>query len=106
MKSIYLSFGIMAITLFGCEKEPKLRLDGVPESVAQLMGDNCFCDPRIGLFKWNEQLFYVHWIAGPACDGIPGIYDDEGNKVEFTQEEHQTFWEEKELVKMIWVCGE
>lgn len=106
MKSIYLALGLIAITLFACDKEPELRLDGVPESVTQHINDNCLCDPRIGLFKWNEQLLYVHWFIGPACNTITSYYDEEGNPVELTADERNVFWEEKELVKMIWVCGE
>src|SRR5690606_25238424 len=105
MKSIYLLIGIAAITLFSCDKDPKLRLEGVPESVTQLISDNCTCDPQIGLFKWDERLFYVHWFIGPACNTIASFFDDQGNPVELTGEERQAFWEEKELVKMIWVCG-
>ncbi|HWL00396.1 MAG TPA: hypothetical protein VNQ55_10630 [Parapedobacter sp.] len=105
MKSIYLLIGIAAITLFSCDKAPQLRLEGVPESVTQLIDDNCFCDPRIGLFKWDGRSFYVHWVSGPACDGITSFFDEQGNPAALTIEEQQTFWEEKELVKMVWVCG-
>lgn len=107
MKSIYLSLGIIAMTLLACDKAPELRLEGVPESVRQhITNDNCTCDPQIGLFRWNERLLYVHWFIGPACNTIPSYYDDEGNPVELTADEQNAFWEEKELVKMIWVCGE
>lgn len=106
MKRIYLALGLLAMTLFACDKAPALRLNGVPESITQLISDDCFCDPRIGLFKWDEQLFYVHWIAGPACDGIPSIFDEQGHPANLTDDERRAFWEEKELVKMIWVCEE
>lgn len=96
----------MAITLFACDKEPESRLNGVPESVTQHISDNCLCDPRIGLFKWNERLLYVHWFIGPACDTIASYYGEEGNPVELTADERNAFWEETELVRMIWVCGE
>lgn len=106
MKSICFLIGIAAITLFSCDKAPQLRLDGVPESVTQLIDDNCFCEPRIGLFKWDGRSFYVHWFIGPACDAIASIFDEQGNPAELTDDERQAFWEEKKLVKMIWVCGE
>ena len=107
MKSLFLSFGVLAITLFACDKERELRLDGIPESVKQLTRDNnCTCDPRIGLFKWNERLLYVHWSIGPACNTITSYYDEDGNPVELNADEQNEFWEDKELVRMIWVCGE
>ncbi|MGV3763259.1 hypothetical protein [Parapedobacter sp.] len=106
MKSICFLIGIAVITLFSCDKAPQLRLDGVPSSVTQHISDNCMCDPRIGLFRWDEQLLYVHWSIGPACNTVASYYDEAGNPVALTDDERQAFWEEKELVKMIWVCGE
>lgn len=107
MKSIYLLFGLIGFSLFACDKAPELELqiDGVPVSVTEHISDNCSCDPRIGLFRWEEQLYYVHWFIGPSCSTIASFYDEQGKPVELTAEERNVFWEEKELVKMIWVCG-
>ena len=107
MKRIHLLLGILAITLFACKKEPSVNLDGVPESVVKLTeNDNCTCDPQINLFRWDGRLLYVYMISGPACDGFPVFFDEEGNRVELTNEEIRTFLEEAERVKTIWKCGE
>ena len=106
MKRIWLWLGIVAIALSACDKKNELLLDGIPDSVKQHITDNCACDPQIGLFRWNERLLYVHWFIGPACNTITSYYDKKGNPVELTSNEQNAFWEEKELVEMIWVCGE
>ncbi len=107
MRSIHLLLGLIMITLLACNKERELHLDTIPESVKQhTLDNNCTCDPRIGLFRWNERLLYVHWFIGPACNTITSYYDEEGNPVELTIDERNEFWEDKELVRMIWVCGE
>ena len=98
---------MMTITLLACEKE-STRPKDLPESVVQLTkNDNgCICEPQISLFRWNGQLLYVYHTTGPACDSYPLLFDEEGNRAELTEEEHYTFWEEKELVRVIWKCGE
>lgn len=107
MKSIFLSVGILIMTFIACQKQSALRLEEVPESVKELIhDDDCVCQPRIGLFKWDERILYLYWSIGPACNTIPFFFDQDGNRVELSAEEQQAFWEEKELIKMIWVCGE
>lgn len=70
-----------------------MRFDAdIPASVRQLMdSEACGCDPRVSLFDWNGQLFYVHHFVGPACNTIPSYYDQDGNKLELDREEQNRF---------------
>ena len=106
MKKLYFLITIFTVLLYACNKEKELELSDVPDSLRQHMKEGCTCDPRIGLFKWNERVLYVHWYIGPTCNTISTYYNEEGGKVDLTAEEQHLFWEHKELVKMIWVCGE
>lgn len=107
MKKIHFLIGIFTIGLYSCTKEKELVLAAdVPDSVRKHITQNCACDPRIGLFRWDERLLYVHWYIGPACNTISSYYDEDGGELDLTAEEKNVFLEDRELVKMIWVCGE
>lgn len=106
MKKIYFLIGFFSIVLYSCTKEKESDPSNLPDSVQQHITQNCTCDPQIGLFRWDERVLYVHWYVGPACSTISSYYDEDGGELDLTTEEKNVFWEDKELVKMIWVCGE
>lgn len=107
MKKLYFFLPIFILVLHACTKEKEqLDLANEPDSVRQHITENCTCDPRVGLFKWDDRVLYVHWYIGPACNTFFSFYNEDGSQLDLSAEEQQAFWEHKELVKMIWVCGE
>lgn len=106
MKKLYFLLAFFIMVLHACTKEKELDPADVPDSIQQLMTHSCTCEPRIGLFKWEKRLLYMHWYRGAACNTISTYYDEKGRKLDLSEKEQQVFLENKELVKMIWVCGE
>lgn len=106
MKKLYFLIPIFILVLHACTKEKELDLANVPDLVQQHITENCTCDPRIGLFNWGDRVLYVHFYIGPACNTVSTYYNEDGSKLDLSAEDQLDFWEHKELVKMIWVCGE
>ncbi len=98
--------GIVAGSLCGCQKKNVGPYGELPESIVRLMDNKaCACDPRIALWKWGEQLLYVHYHAGPHCNSIMLFFDLDGNEIQLDQAERNQLMSEREVVKIIWECG-
>src|SRR5690606_17646199 len=106
MKKLYFLITIFTVLLYACNKEKELELSDVPDSLRQHMKEGCTCDPRIGLFKWNERGLYAHWYIRHTCNTMSTYYNEEGGKEDLTAEELHHSWEHIEFVKLIWLCGE
>lgn len=57
MKRLTLLLGVLASVTLACEKDEAKPFADLPEPVrATIDLENCMCDPKLGLFKWNDQL--------------------------------------------------
>lgn len=106
MKRSIWFLGLLISVLSACEKDDNPSYAELPETVrATIEAENCMCDTKLGLFKWNDQLLYHPYTNHPACDMISVFYDQEGNEVELDAEERQDFLEEAKRLK-VWNCRE
>lgn len=106
MKRSTLFLGLLISALLACEKDDAKPYADLPETVrATIDMENCMCDTKLGLFRWNDQLLYHPYTTHPGCNMMSVFYDQEGNEVELDAEERQNFLEEAERLK-VWNCGE
>lgn len=107
MKNLLTILLMLTMTITACKKEKDhVDLTDVPESVNRLIGDDCFCMPRIGLFQWDNREIYAYWAIGPSCLVIPTYFEKNGDPIVLTPEEANERMLEMELIRMIWICGE
>ena len=93
----------ISLTLGSCEKEAVETPEAIKERIASY--DNCTCGPYIDLYTWRGKKVYLLAYTGPACNWVPGYFDEEGEPIRMADGYTlQMFALERELIKPIWKC--
>ena len=105
LSKLLLFFGFLAIslTISFCEKTDLATPEPIKERIASYT--DCTCEPYIDLYSWKGQKVYLLAFRGPACNWVPGYFNEEGQPI--TMESGyslQQFAQESKLLKRVWTC--
>lgn len=90
-----------------CTKEPNESPEAMAKVIreVQSVSGNCMCEPYIDRYLWRNKTVYVLAYRGPACNWIPGYYDEEGKP--FTMNSSYTYDQfQQEAIRKgeVWQC--
>ena len=103
--------GLLTLSLFfsSCSKDKTDKIDApaaIKEMIKNFNSTYCFCDPIIKEYVWRGDTVYVFLIGGPNCDGIPTIYNSDGQVVLRMNVTYslQDFLQESIFIRDVWTC--
>ncbi len=99
---------VSAMFFAACAKEKEGPPEALLEVIQQLRSNSgtCNCEPYIDQYLWKGKTVYVLGYRGPACNWIPGFYDEQGNTFQLESGySFDAFLQEGKRVQEVWRCS-
>jgi hypothetical protein len=101
--SLFVVLLVISFTITSCKKADVETPEPIKELIARF--ENCSCEPYIDLYSWKGQKVYVLAYKGPACNWIPGYFNEEGQPIGMENGYTlQEFVEDSWFLKRVWTC--